>query len=195
MCGPGAAFRDRATPSPTHTVKRDTDPLWAETVSHSKVLSCEKHPQKSGVFEHRNSSEGKDTTPRSKSQVFTFSWAILPRHMGTTTGQPSEAVGRWRGGAAERVSFPVGGKARDMELVTTRTKGSKSVQEKEPALQSRRFAHNCPQCGQLRRISEGVPNIRIFPFRALLRRESPCLQGKLGRSCRGSKKSRRSEHG
>ena len=148
MCGPGAAFRDRATPSPTHTVKRDTDPLWAETVSHSKVLSCEKHPQKSGVFEHRNSSEGKDTTPRSKSQVFTFSWAILPRHMGTTTGQPSEAVGRWRGGAAERVSFPVGGKARDMELVTTRTKGSKSVQEKALALLWRPGDHFRPQCGR-----------------------------------------------
>ena len=68
-------------------------------------------------------------------------------------------------------------------------------QEKEPALRCRRFAHNCPQCGQLREVDEGVPNMRIFPFKALPRRESPCLQGKSGRSRRGSKKSRRFEHG
>ena len=28
--------------------------------------------------------------------------------------------------------------------------GRKKKQEKEPALLLRRFAHNCPQCGQLR---------------------------------------------
>lgn len=45
-------------------------------------------------------------------------------------------------------------------------------QEKEPALRRRRFAHNCPQCGQLREVAEGVPNMRIFPFGALSRWES-----------------------